>query len=222
MQPKATPLYKYMRREHAAMLLKSGSLRIGTLAEFRDTEGHGDQIGDADEGRDLPIEHVENASNDDPDSISSFVRDVISVPQGPGRLTIRGATFGKVVDGPPAYVFCLSECVDAAQMELMGYDTCVRIAEPERFIASLTSKLNQLGHIKGAAEFGPCEYRERERDWRGPPPLSLGFIKPPKYSSQREVRALWPAARAEAEPVVVRVLSAARFCSLVDPRESAV
>ena len=43
-------LYKYMKKEHAKLLTKQGSLRVGTLYEFRNKEKHGQEIGDNKEG----------------------------------------------------------------------------------------------------------------------------------------------------------------------------
>jgi len=44
-------LFKYLRSEHVDSMLGRGTIRLGTLHEYRDIESHGAEIGDLDEGR---------------------------------------------------------------------------------------------------------------------------------------------------------------------------
>ena len=44
------PLYKYLKREHAKMMVQEGTIRIGTLLDSTNVEKYGHAIGDAQEG----------------------------------------------------------------------------------------------------------------------------------------------------------------------------
>lgn len=56
---KSTCCYKYLQRDHAKRILEDGLFRIGTLFEYRDTDLHGVEIGDALEGRLIAHEEEE-------------------------------------------------------------------------------------------------------------------------------------------------------------------
>jgi len=45
------PLYKFLRPEHADRMLQEGSIRIGTLHEYRNQERYGQRTLDAEEGQ---------------------------------------------------------------------------------------------------------------------------------------------------------------------------
>ena len=215
MKKRPVPWYKYMQREYAESLVRDGVVRIGTLAEFRDTESHGEEIGDADEGRDLPTENVAFASNNIPGSASPFVELFLPMQPGPGQIVVRDSTFQMVNEAPHSFAFCASTVLDPIQMERLGYDACVLIADPKRFISALTTQLMHRRLVKGSPLIGPCVYRERERDWRRPSDTHPGLLKPLRYSYQQEVRAIWVARDPEAAPVKLEVLAAARACRLL-------
>jgi hypothetical protein len=44
------PLYKYLKKAHLEDFLQFGTIRMGTLYEYRDIESHGKVIGDSEEG----------------------------------------------------------------------------------------------------------------------------------------------------------------------------
>lgn len=44
------PLYKYLPKKYLEAFLRHGSLKIGTLYEYRRTEDYGDVVGDKNEG----------------------------------------------------------------------------------------------------------------------------------------------------------------------------
>ena len=49
-QRQEAPLYKYLKKAHLEEFFENGTVKIGTLYEYRDVESHGSVVGDRDEG----------------------------------------------------------------------------------------------------------------------------------------------------------------------------
>ena len=85
--------YKYLKDEHLKSFMDVGTLRVGTLYEYRDVESHGDQIGDQKEGTARVSERFKQARGD---QLSDFARTFINISGDAAETNIdRVEYFGK-------------------------------------------------------------------------------------------------------------------------------
>lgn len=237
-------LYKYLRVPYADAMVTTGSVRIGTLREYRNTEEYGVVVGDADEG----VTSAVDADSELPPARIS--------PSPPGRfgfLTPGDERLTSVSiyatedyiqfveEWPDSYVYCLSQKLNAKLMTAFDADAVVEVREPLRFFCALTRSLRRRVKI-ATYFFGSCGYQSRVRSLedRSFPPA---FIKDPSYSYQREARGVWlPGARpdtrdaeiealvrkgygvslppsqnsdGELNPLIIRCRAITQYCSLV-------
>ena len=96
-------------------------------------------------------------------------------------------------------------------------DHCVKISKPIEFFKRISIALNQ--HIK--IEYGrmrPVKYRSRDYKGLEDPPGRIGFVKPVRYSDQKEFRMLWnPEKEPEIKPFLLECPEIAELCNIHDP-----
>jgi hypothetical protein len=187
------PITKMARREHVESFLKDGRLRLGTFTYFNQFD-HG-EIGDSAEG--------------------SFVL--------AGRSSSKTAIC-KAAGGYDHYVFCCYNGEpDAVCIERFGYDSAFIIKDPKRFAAAISRAL-QAQHF----EYASCVYSPHKAIVADVPDdfafsvishhlLDLAnsakyYVKPDRYSHQREFRFLWKMPRDVSAPVDLCCPEAAQFC----------
>lgn len=202
-------LYKYMRREHASLLLEKGTIRIGTLYEYRNTEEHGSVIGDPEEG--IKTEFMEVGKEVwTEENQPEFSKSLIKV-SGPGSHNISNFTLEKGYHSPDCYLFCTTETFDEAAMEDFEYDTCVVIEDAERFFWAIAETIKDKAEYIGA---GRCQYTERRKHHAVADDINPGLIKSPEYERQREVRAIWMPKSESISPMIIECPDAAKYCKL--------
>jgi hypothetical protein len=206
----STPLFKYMRREHAQRLLSEGVLRIGTLHEYRNIERHGVHIGDAREGSKgaiLTVPRLEVRSQGD---LPEFVRHQVKV--GPGTVTFVNSTFLVTEDSPDFYIYSATTLPDFDAMREMGYDACIQIHNPTGFFRALNHTFRHKGDYQGLFN---CVYMKRDLPPDEQHTIHPALIKDPSYERQREQRAIWRPLNTQPRPFIVACRKAARYCSNV-------
>lgn len=202
-------LYKYLRRSHAELLLKSGKLRIGTLYEYRNIEKHGAVIGDHEEGKSSVYMGIEDEIWT-PENQPDFAKSFFNLGQG-GSLRVQGITLEKPQESPNFYLFCATHEFDRKAMLDFGYDCCVVIEKPERFFAAITHTIRNKTIFQGVHK---CQYVPRRRSHGADNGIHPAIIKDPTYRDQKEVRALWQPLKANAQPFIIQCRDAAKYCTL--------
>ncbi|GAB4024584.1 hypothetical protein [Spirosoma koreense] len=217
------PLYKYTPAKYAEKMVSEGWLRIGTLSGYRDMEKLGDVIGDEAEGiRQLMVKglgftgsmYITSYQSDDVTlrnvniNISGFAADKV-----PLRIITRSTDY---------YTFCTTSEYNSAVMAEFKCDTCVVITNPNQFFEEVTMMLRRLGYTQDSEPLlGTCVYSNKNtvlmgakinRDDRGQP--DIRFHKAPKYSNQKEVRALWTPMESEIFPINIQVPGIVGTCEL--------
>lgn len=203
-----TPLFKYMRKQHARLLLTQGKVRIGTLYEFRDLESHGDVVGDAGEGKKSLHLHGKGdtwTAKTIPDFAKTFFN------LGPeASMTLEGVTLQLPQESPDHYMFCATSEFNEAALSDFGYDSCIRIDDPRRFFMAISHTIRHQASFVGAFH---CQYTSRDAPYDEDNGIHPALIKDPKYASQREVRGLWTPHKIPIKPVVIQNRRIAGYCS---------
>ena len=117
-----------MNSEHAELFMKNGSMRIGTLYEFRNTELHGNEIGDAYEGvvrghtriadwhnSNFTSQHASQFSPAGSSGISLRAGESISfgagggISFGAGETRMQNVTLTSTLNAYDMYILCLAQ-----------------------------------------------------------------------------------------------------------------
>ncbi len=203
-------LYKYMRKEHADLLVDKGCLRIGTLYEFRNEEKHGKAIGDNQEGKKctyMVAETQEWTEHTQPE----FTKGLFKIKSGATVHISGGGTIEKPEESPDCYVFCTTSQFDTSAMRDFGYDTCVVIEQPEKFLKELSKKLRHKGEYLATV---PCRYQERRVLYQQETGHHPAVIKEPEYEYQKEVRSIWVPKKAAIQPIFVQSRDLTKYCHI--------
>jgi len=201
-------LFKYMRKQHAKLLLSLGKLRIGTLYEFRDMEAHGNVVGDADEGKkSLFLDGKGEAWT--AESIPDFATNFFKL--GPkGRLTLNGIRLQLPQESPDYYMFCATTEFNQSALNDFGYDACVRIDDPLRFFLAVSHSVRHHASFEGVFD---CQYTSRDIAHDKDQGTHPALIKDSKYAAQKEVRGLWKPQKSSIKPVIIQNRRIAGYCS---------
>jgi hypothetical protein len=224
LNPPPSILYKYIKREHADLLVHQGRMRIGTLLDFQNTEKHRAEVGDSQEGRRTTV------VRQDPSGITRIDNLIV---QGSilKNIVVKGAEVAAVYSqevSPQFYIFCASTTKDREAMEKMGYDTCVEITNPVLFLKLLSQRSELSAKIApipgGHFVIGPCQYlpnlalsaAEANNSVIGGGPVPIFFQKLPEFAYQTEYRAVWSPREPNAEPILIQCEEIRALCRIVD------
>lgn len=125
-------LFKYLEPQWADAMIDRGSIRIGTLADYRRDELHGAERGDAGEGTRI-VESDSGPQTFTKDTLPDFIRGAIAI-EGGGTLVVDavGPAIVSTTRIPDIYVYSTTAAFDAAVMRNFG-EACVRIFDPVGF-----------------------------------------------------------------------------------------
>lgn len=208
-----------MKSGHLEMFLRDGTIRLGTLYEFRDEEMHGNAVGDAGEGKNtqaltaVDTEEFDLLSNDER---AVFARKVFKgwdeFPDGT-NLTIRMMPNSRLElyeNSPDLYTFCSSLKFSESDMARMGYDSCLHIKDIDMFFYEITKSIASF--VKGMTG-NAVMYSDRVRPYDSEAEVPPAFIKPRAYEYQTEFRAVWsPSKEEEIKPVIIKCPDARNYC----------
>ncbi len=130
-------LYKYSKRIYADGLLNLGSIRIGTLHDFRKME-HARGIADPTEGiKSIEIgldKAIEIRDAADREAFRRFSGQTVGKLDLGDKVTLKGGQ-----TSPDFFLLCLSSELSVnVQHEFDGTDACVEILESEPFLSEVT------------------------------------------------------------------------------------
>ncbi|EAR56843.1 hypothetical protein SKA34_05165 [Photobacterium sp. SKA34] len=203
-------LYKYMKKEHAKLLVEQGSLRIGTLYEFRDEEKHGQEIGDNKEGTKSTYMGVDQAcwsTANQPEFTKSFFK-----LEEDATLNISGLTLEKPQTSPDFYIYCTTYEFDESAMRDFGYDSCVAIEQPENFLKCISKSLKHKGLYQGSYK---CKYQSRRMPHDFDSGVHPALIKENEYSYQKEVRSIWLSTKDNIQPIIIKSKKIKKYCRII-------
>ncbi len=198
---------KYTEKKHFDSLIENGSIKIGTLKNYRSSE-HGTMVSDSMEGvKSLAGTYKELTSSGikASQSLSSFIH----IGEG-GSL--RDVSFSRMkFYGENYFIFSMSsiyrETDHKAWKEKENYDICYRINAPRTFFEKITQKLNELVPVK---LLGVCKihyYNENTgMDFFDPKNSYPAFMLKgcTGFAEQKEIRAVWqPNTLKDIEPIII-------------------
>lgn len=226
-------MYRYSKAQHNTSLLETGSIRIGTLHDFRRIE-HAKGISDPNEGKKAVSHHIDHLSfiGSDPPRNSKDHRAldlggvVIDTSGGGyvGRITFSDTRLVRRVDHSDCFILCLAtDCSYQTMAEFEGAETCVQIVDPTGFFQALTLALNVKRPIRFMGVHR-VRYASRQEVWNGEDlGMSPALLKEPEFERQHELRALWfPLDGRPISPLILTEEGLKPFCRLVEPPEVGV
>ena len=209
------PLYKYMKKKYVHDFFKNGTIRIGTLYDFREIEKHGPEIGDIDEGtKTLTTDGYHMIDTADPSTLPSWLEEsfqnTFKLKSESGQLIIHARDGIRVrLTVPDRFVFSVSDKFDEKLMHEFGYDSCIKINDPKEFFTALTNKMK---HMASWMMLDHCIYRSRIIIGEHDIGLEPSLIKEERYSYQKEVRAIWEGQREDIKPFILKAKKARFLC----------
>ncbi|MGV3561577.1 hypothetical protein [Larkinella arboricola] len=211
-------LYKYQSQQYGRKMVEEGEIMIGTIKEFRNTEQHGSEIGDKNEG----IRNVKVDANS------------IVVPPpvyGPNNSIEADNKYINSTNSPIVYdlgvhnlyILCTTHTPSRKAMERMEKEVCVEIHDVPLFFDSITIELARRGLIdyKAGYDSGYVKYPEF---FLGPDGImvpikqdvSVPWLhKGSSYRYQQEARAAWTPLVENAESKVVRSDGIIKACRMI-------
>ncbi|MDI6536368.1 hypothetical protein QMA77_05375 [Pantoea ananatis] len=211
------PLYKFISKKYHDEFFRSGSLRLGTIHDFKDIIKHNLGRGDTNEGRHYLSRDFNEMQSFKNVSSEPILRELFDFPDNVtldiGMLTILSERVS--ADG---FIFCSSGVFDLEifkrwNADYPEIDYCYEISEPEGFFEKITNK------IKSSAFFIGANYIDYAPDPIPYDSKSAGvypaFTKEEKeFSWQREHRVMWAPLGPclMIKPWVIEVPEARKFC----------
>lgn len=182
------PLFKYCKRQHMESMMQLGSVRLGSLSDYRRQEGRGGMVSDVHEGAKRIDGYIERLA---PENRHRYP--AVQGLFGPSTR-INGLSVSNVVMlAPDQLVFCASHTYDEAAhrqwFEQEGYDACYRINHPMEFCRAIT---DALGQRFAPGWLMPVAYINGEDISSPTAGVDPAFVKRPAgYADQCEVRNTW-------------------------------
>ncbi|WP_339476314.1 MULTISPECIES: hypothetical protein [Pseudomonas] len=216
MEIEMTSAFKYAEKKYSDSLLALGSVRIGTLHDFRNSE-HKPGIIDANEGRKTITHHIAKASTTDGDTIHTRAMKAFKAIGYDSKSVVhmKDCHFTQEFDHPNMYIHCLSaEYSSKVMREFDGSDSCVEIVNLHGFYRRLTQTLKQFTPVDflGVSQ---VTYMDRDQPWNGSDwGENPALIKEHEFRNQVEIRAVWWSKTGKPiEPIILNDVGLIEFCA---------
>ncbi len=213
-------LFKFFSQEaHARALVDQGQVRVGTLFEFRATDGWDAVRGDSDEGKFTFTLESAAPETITLDSAPWYLKPIIRRLGMP--ILSHGGTINAVGHHPNVFMYCATGVRTDTVLSAYG-PYCVAIHDVVGFFAALTRHLTDVLGIAAREPHGflaPCLYLQRGLKVESAsseviePPLA--FIKPLAKRDEQEVRAIWHPAKTDPHPLITVCPELTKCCSLI-------
>ncbi|MDT8895495.1 hypothetical protein RSO41_12595 [Halomonas sp. I1] len=204
-------MYKYLSEKYFQEIMDYGSIKIGTLYDFRRQE-HLDGIRDEEEGVKELFKNYDGKHTIEGGPSGRDLMGAISVGAG-ATLAFEDVSLVNKVSSPDLFVFCLSSrCSKDVMSEFDGAEKCYEVVNVRNFFKRITASLGTVVPVRFRGVF-PCKYGLRREEWNGVDyGLDPALMKGPDYSGQFEVRAIWePRVEAEIEPQIFEARSLRKY-----------
>jgi len=210
-------LYKYLRREHADSFFARGTIRIGTLQEFRRVEEHGNAVGDVDEGQHHTVFSFQGGGNidlsEDSPAAEYIRKQILGIGDKRANVTMALHQDTRIIHRGQSknyYIYCLTAHFNEASMREFGYNSAIVVHQPEDFLIAISRRIRHRGT---PVYFGPVVYKDKITGWNKPHDVHPALLKSPNYAYQHEWRALWDPIGSNSRPIFVNVPEAIRYCA---------
>jgi hypothetical protein len=196
-------LFKYCRHSHLLSATEAGSLRLGTLHDYRTTGKYGELIADPEDGIKSMGGTIRNLTED---SIHLYpaIAGLIGVEGGGGfgRIEIGNA---KIIS-PNFLVFSASsiysDVMHRKWLAEEGYDACYTITSSRLFFRAISAALGQDYTFIGAHSVIYADKLDIATRKAGSHPAF--FKRQTEYADQSEFRAIWSkASNGEIKPIIL-------------------
>ena len=210
--PPMPPLFKYCRREHMESMLDHGSVKLGSLSEYRAHEGQ--MVGDPREGTKVIAGYISEIR---PETAHLFPRLREAGLHFHGlseRIQVENCT----MTAPDQLVLSMASMYsrDAHQRwrDSEGYDACYRIDDPSSFLEAITAVI--VGEFK-RGQVGLVTYADIEDITVREPGDDPAFVKRTgDFADQAEFRATWyPRQAGEVASKIIAASDARRYVSVM-------
>lgn len=214
-------LYKYIKKEHLGLFLKNGTIKIGTLLEYRNEKDLGSVIGDNQEG--LHITELNSPNGREIDLASNtpeaeyFRKNVLRPDQQNSNVKIvmeAGANIIVHTNSPTYYVYCVTSTYDKNVMREFACDRCIEIINPEKFFKEVNRVMRHKADFEGCFD---VVYGNKTTDHLNPHKVHPALMKEAKYNNQAEVRAIWRPKKEPKSSLFVKVPKAIKYCREFKP-----
>jgi hypothetical protein len=180
--------FKYLESKWLDGMLKRGSLKIGTLNEYRKSEAA--EIGDENEGKGTGYSNVFQGIYSSSSEMPGLIGHAIKLFDSTD-ITLKDVGVSSEMEFPDTYIYSLTKTPSKKVMEHFGYDACVEILDMGKFAGEMAIQLFNEGRIKRKNSLlHECFYiNERtfeiknQKDY-----LKLCWLKDPKFAHQDEFR----------------------------------
>ena len=208
--------FKCLPKKHLEAFLLRGSLKIGTLYEYRKIEKYGGAVGDKNEGLHktelfLPGGGQIDLASTTPEA-EFFRKHVLRPDQTDSKVKIvleDGASLMAHSNSQDLYIYCMTSTFDEAAMKIFGCDTCLEIIRPDEFFAAISRRMRHKGKFEGVV---PIQYMDKTTHYLKPHRLHPALMKDTEYAYQSEWRAIWAPTRPPRKPLLMEVPRAIRHC----------
>lgn len=210
-------LYKYLQRQFLEEFFHRGSLKIGTLSEYRNVEAFGPVIGDRDEGTsstELGFKRGDEVALGGSSPEARFLRNILqTTPQQCSNMKIvslvDGYNFVSQENSPELYIYCMTEAFDLEVMHQFGCDSCLEITNPASFLSAISHRIRHKARLDG---LHPIQYMSRKTTFTSPHQVHPALMKDNSFLAQREWRAVWVPTKKQIRPLFIDVPRAIRYC----------
>jgi hypothetical protein len=207
-----------MKKENLDAFFRRGSMKIGTLHEYRQVEQYGKVIGDQHEGLHITefslsgggeVDLSKNTPEADffrkhvmrPDQQNSNVKLVF---QDGARIMVHSSS----VD---LYIYCMTSEFNHKVMSLFKCDACMEITNPTAFFHAISRKIRHQGKLDG---WVAIQYASKETHYTKPHQHNPAVLKDLNFSYQKEWRAIWVPQKTKVQPIYIDVPKAIRHCKI--------
>lgn len=209
-------LYKFLPRKYVRAFKKTGSLRVGTLHDFRRSE-HGSEIGDAEEGsirlRSRDEQVVYDSENLTPDL--EWQRPYIEEKFGDiGIKIVASGGMHQHVSVNDCYVFCTGTVFDWSTIDEPSYNACIRIDNPVSFCDAI---VREIRGIEPGFHYGTVAYHQKSTYGHSYPGYHPALVKDPAYAHQKEFRYMFQPSEPTIAimPIFIEARGARKYCSFI-------
>jgi|GEM_PF-6796212 len=213
-------LYKYMKADHAKSLMVNGTVKVGSLYDFRNIDEHDEWIGDRLEG--FQSRYTTNTYFEKENFHGANLENV--------RIDMGGrATATVLYSSPDYYLYCTSIRKDKKiLLESEKYDTCVEITNPNLFFDELTKAISKrFNLLYQSYECRPVIYKKKSLLIDTKKKIitnDLWYTKCDiaRYRNQREVRTRWAPINRTKNPIDPNSLSPfdvpslSQYCRIIE------
>ena len=209
-------LYKYAESEWSQALLERGSVRIGTLYDFRKKE-HKEGIQDTEEGLKSIIHKIDSWQHGDENSPHHYANESYELIHAPGAK-LKDVTLIQDTEDDDCFIYCTAHTLSKDVLQqFKGADSCVEIYNLQAFYDQLTHRINERVPVDFRVVMN-IKYQTREEAFYSPEPKLPGsLIKAPRFAPQCEVRAIWtPKSDHPIEATCFEDMVLTKYCRAVD------